>query len=118
MIYLTNNNEKLTKGIKDLTTIQLEQLKVKNKTLGGGYHVQTVGSPLKFIECTVLANETNVNLLNEAEADGTHLTLVVDSNQYEVMIDEAPSWRRLTQRYKNSEDTFYTSKLKLYIKEE
>lgn len=119
MIKLENLQKKaLSKGIKDISPIQHETIQVKNKLLDGTYHIQTIGEPLKYIEFDILANHDQVDLINKAEYQGEPLKLILDNKYYVGLLEEKLDWQRITMRYKESKNRYYTAKIRLNINEE
>ncbi len=119
MIRLENSQNKvLSRGIKDISPIQYESIQVKNKLLDGTFHIQTIGDPLKYIEFEILSNHDQVDLINKAEHQGEPLKLILDSKYYKCLLEEKPDWQRITMRYKESKNRYYTAKIRLNINEE
>lgn len=119
MIYLTNlEGEKLSRGIRNLSPIRYESIQIKNKLLDGSYHIQTIGDPLKYITFEILSNHEQVNKINTAEYKGEELKLVVDDRYYIGMLNNELDWNRITIRHKDSENTHYTSSVRLNVTEE
>lgn len=118
MIYLTNkHNDKLSKGIKDLSPIQYESIQVKNKLLDGSYHIQTIGDPASYIEFVILSNHNQVATISQAQAIGEALKLIVDDKYYIGLLDDRPQWKRITMRYKDADNIYYTSPIRININE-
>ena len=109
------DNTKLSYGIKSLSPILYETIKVKNKLLDGSYHIQNIGTPLKYITFEILSNHNQVDLINKAEGISEELKLIIDNKYYIGMLDGELSWNRLILRYGNKNNTFYISDIRLNI---
>jgi hypothetical protein len=107
----------LSEKIRNISPIQLEPIHIKNKTLGGENHVQTIGTPLKFITFEALSNQTQVDMINENWAAGAKFKFVDGGTSYTGLIDELPQWERITPRYSNPTARKFTALIKLYFKE-
>lgn len=110
--------EKLSRGIRNLSPIRYESIRIKNKLLDGSYHIQTIGDPLKYITFEILSNHEQVNKINTAEYKGEELKLVVDDKYYIGKIGEKLSWDRMTMRYKKESDRHYKASAIFYVNEE
>lgn len=102
MIELRNSeNDLLSYGIKNLSPIQYEPIHIKNELLDGTFHVQTIGTPLKFLTFEIIASHNQAEAINLAESRGEPLKLIIDDVYYEGMLEERPEWERLTLFYRN-----------------
>lgn len=118
MIQLSSiTNEKLSEGIRNLSTEQFENITIENKLLDGTTHIQIIGTPAKFLTFEVLANHNQSSDINEAQSIGEKLKLTVDSKYYIGFVSK-PSWERFSSRYQNPERIFYTTSIRLDITEE
>lgn len=119
MILLQNlDNEKLSYGIRDLSPLQYDTIQVKNKLLDGSYHIQAIGSPMKYYTFEILSNHNQVDLINLIESRGEPLRLIIDDKFYVGMLDRKAEWTRLILRRGDPINTLYTAKLQLNISEE
>ena len=119
MILLQNlDNEKLSYGIRSLSPMMYDVIKVKNKLIDGSYHVQIIGSPVKYYTFEILANQIQVDLINLIESRGEPLRLIIDDKYYVGMLDSKAEWTRLILRRGDPINTLYTAKLQLNISEE
>lgn len=119
MILLQNlNNTKLSYGIRSLSPMMYDVIKVKNKLIDGSYHVQVVGSPVKYYTFEILANQIQVDVINLAVSKGELLKLIIDEKYYIGMIDGIDEWTGLVYRQQDKANTIYSAKLRLNISEE
>lgn len=112
------NNTKLSYGIRDLSPLQYDTIQVKNKLLDGSYHIQAIGSPMKYYTFEILSNHNQVDLINLIESRGEPLRLIIDDKFYVGMLDSKAEWTRLILRRGDPINTLYTAKLQLNISEE
>ena len=71
----------------------LDAHKIKNKLLSGLTFVQTVGEPTKVISLKVVADDENMNLINEMEATGEQVKVYYDDKYYTGIIDTLGNWQ-------------------------
>ncbi len=119
MILLQNlDSNKLSYGIRNLSPMMYDTIKVKNKLIDGSYHVQVVGSPVKYYTFEILANQIQVDVINLAVSKGELLKLIIDEKYYIGMIDGIDEWTGLVYRQQDKANTIYSAKLRLNISEE
>lgn len=119
MIFLESlEGEKLSYGVRDLSPLQYDSIQVKNKLLDGSYHIQNIGTPLKYITFEILSNHNQVDLINLAECRSEPFRLIIDDKFYMGLLDEVPDWTRLILRRGDPINTLYTAKLRLNVSEE
>lgn len=106
----------LSRGIKSLSPILYDGIKIENKLLDGSTHVQTIGTAQQYLTFDILANHNQVNYINNADSIGETLKLIVDDNYY-IGFCSVPDWQRVTKRYANETDRVYTTSAKLVISE-
>lgn len=105
------NGQVLSLAIRNLSPEKLEGQVVKNRLIDGSYHIQTIGEPSKTREFEILANETQVEKINRAEATGEEIVLQIDETIHRGLIGELPVWTRLTLRHNDPGERRYTSAL-------
>jgi len=119
LILLQNlDSNKLSYGIRNLSPMMYDTIKVKNKLIDGSYHVQVVGSPVKYYTFEILANQIQVDVINLAVSKGELLKLIIDEKYYIGMIDGIDEWTGLVYRQQDKANTIYSAKLRLNISEE
>lgn len=119
MILLQNlDSNKLSYGIRNLSPMMYDTIKVKNKLIDGSYHVQIIGSPVKYYTFEILANQIQVDVINLAVSKGELLKLIIDEKYYIGMIDGIDEWTGLVYRQQDKANTIYSAKLRLNISEE
>ena len=119
MILLQNlDSNKLSYGIRNLSPMMYDTIKVKNKLIDGSYHVQIIGSPVKYYTFEILANQIQVDVINLAVSKGELLKLIIDEKYYIGMIDGIDEWTGLVCRQQDKANTIYSAKLRLNISEE
>lgn len=111
------SNKELSKGIKNLSPILYESIQIENDLLDGSQHIQTIGTPRKYKTFEILANQNQVDDINSAVSIGQPLKLIVD-NKYYVGFCKTSDWQRLTKRYVNETDRYYTNSIKFTISSE
>lgn len=119
MIKLENlQGIKLSRGIRNLSPIQHDSIQIKNKLLDGSFHIQTIGQPLRYFAFEMLSNHKQVEKIDIAEYIGENLTLTIGNKIYTGMIDGKLDWDRFGKRYKDNQETLYTTNIKLNILKE
>jgi len=119
LILLQNlDSNKLSYGIRNLSPMMYDTIKVKNKLIDGSYHVQIIGSPVKYYTFEILANQIQVDVINLAVSKGELLKLIIDEKYYIGMIDGIDEWTGLVYRQQDKANTIYSAKLRLNISEE
>lgn len=119
MIFLENSQKVvLSRGIRNLSPIKFDGIKVKNRLLDGTYHIQTIGDSMRYIEFEILSNHDQVNLINIAEDRGESLKLIIDGEFFIGLLNKELDWQRITMRYRESKNRFYTAKIRLNLHEE
>lgn len=116
MIQLRNSSgDPLSLAIKNLSPEKREGQVVKNRLIDGTYHVQSIGTPARSRDFKILANENQVDEINNAEAIGNLLTLEIDGIIYNGFVDSQPSWERFTMRHITPDKRLYTTDLTINI---
>ena len=87
-----------------------DQILIKQKTLGGTYHVQSIGKHVEMKQVEVVATRTNANAISELYATGARVKLVEDDAISFCLISEMPSWEFETK-------SIFRTKLTLMVKE-
>ena len=119
MILLQNlDNEKLSYGIRSLSPMMYDVIKVKNKLIDGSYHVQIIGSPVKYYTFEILANQIQVDVINLAVSKGQLLKLIIEEKYYIGMIEESEEWTLLALNRNDKTKTIYSAKLQLNVSQE
>lgn len=119
MILLQNlDNEKLSYGIRSLSPMMYDVIKVKNKLIDGSYHVQIIGSPVKYYTFEILANQIQVDVINLAVSKGELLKLIIEEKYYIGMIEESEEWTLLALNRNDKTKTIYSAKLQLNVSQE
>lgn len=114
MIKLTNiENTNLSSGIRSLSPIQYDSIQVKNRLLDGSYHVQSIGTPARYLTFEILATFGQVDMINTAESIGESLKLIADDKVYIGLISKEPNWKRFTK-----DSDYYVTSLKFNIQSE
>ncbi len=73
----------------------LNQTKVTAKSLDGTVHIQTIGSPTKIATISVFSSKAEMELLNEAEADGACISVTYRDVIYSGYIEGKPQWQTI-----------------------
>jgi hypothetical protein len=119
LILLQNlDNEKLSYGIRSLSPMMYDVIKVKNKLIDGSYHVQIIGSPVKYYTFEILANQIQVDVINLAVSKGELLKLIIEEKYYIGMIEESEEWTLLALNRNDKTKTIYSAKLQLNVSQE
>ena len=114
---LKNSSDNLvSKYVQEISPIEYESTKIKNKLLDGSYHVQTVGDPQPYVNVEVFVNELQLDSINLGQANGEIFTLIKDDVSYTGYIDEPVQWARKTPRW-TKENVLYLGIFKFYINE-
>ena len=119
MILLQNlDSNKLSYGIRNLSPMMYDVIKVKNKLIDGSYHVQIIGSPVKYYTFEILANQIQVDVINLAVSKGELLKLIIEEKYYIGMIEESEEWTLLALNRNDKTKTIYSAKLQLNVSQE
>lgn len=119
MILLQNlDSNKLSYGIRSLSPMMYDVIKVKNKLIDGSYHVQIIGSPVKYYTFEILANQIQVDVINLAVSKGELLKLIIEEKYYIGMIEESEEWTLLALNRNDKTKTIYSAKLQLNVSQE
>lgn len=86
-------------------------LVVKNRTLGGSFHIQVIGGHTKTKQIKLLVTKDNSNVLSEMYASASKVKLVEDDAYFICLMDDAPDW-------KYEAKDIYSSALTLLVIEE
>jgi len=108
------SNKQLSKGIKSLSPVLYDGIKIENTLLDGSLHIQTIGEPQEYINFDVLANHNQVDDINYLNSLGGQLKLIVDDKYYIGHL-YVSGWERVTVRHTNELNRLYTSNVKLVI---
>ncbi len=106
----------IAKYVQEISPIEYESTKIKNKLFDGTYHVQTIGDPQPYVSVEIFTNEIQFDAINLGQANGEVFTLIKDSNYYVGYIDEPVQWVRKTPRL-TKENVLYFGTFKFYINE-
>jgi hypothetical protein len=107
----------LSKGIRNISPILYEGIRIENQLLNGTTHVQTIGKPKKYFNFEILADQDQVDRINYANSQGGKLKLVVDNKHY-IGFAYVSDWQRITIRHKTESNRWYTTVVKYAINEE
>lgn len=110
--------EVLSLGIRNVTPLYYESIKIKNKLLDGSCHVQTVGDPIKYKDFIALADGDQTEMLNHMEAVGEPLKLIEGSKYYIGMIDAQIKWDRKSGWYADKKWERHQGQIKMNIQSE
>ena len=90
----------------------IEQTKVISKALDGSVYMQTIGTGNPYADITILSTRTEMEAVNQAEADGLYLTAVYREKVVMGYIEARPEWDAAEP------GEWYTTSIKLLIAEE
>jgi len=107
-------NNLLSKGIKSLSPILYDGIKIENQLLDGSLHIQTIGDPQRYFNFELLANHTQVDVINNINAQGGRLKVVIDGDYYEGYCN-TEDWQRITMRHLEESDRYYTTTVKFIV---
>jgi hypothetical protein len=107
----------LSKGIKNISPILYEGIRIENQLLDGTTHIQTIGDAKKYFNFEILADQEQVDNTNYTNSQGGKLKLVVDDNYY-IGFAYVSEWKRITIRHITKSNRWYTSTVKFVINEE
>lgn len=110
--------ELLSHICKDISPVKYESIVIKNKLLSGKYHIQIIGTPVKYIEFTISSNETQVNKINMLQSEAEYLKLTGYNSIFIGTIDEVISWERFTIGYSNRDRILYEGRALMLIHSE
>lgn len=85
-----------------------ESTKIKNKTLDGNSHIQTIGSPLQIFNIDLVVDKANRDKLNDCEANSEPVKLTDGVDTYTCLISDTPSWNRFVEN-----TDYYQASIKL-----
>ena len=70
---------------------------------------QTIGDPQRYFNFELLANHTQVDMINNINAQGGRLKVIIDGDYYEGYCNTA-DWQRITRHLEESDRYYYSSK--------
>ncbi|NDL68015.1 hypothetical protein [Anaerotalea alkaliphila] len=100
---------------KEITPVKYDATTIKTKLLDGSYHVQTIGTPARYVEFTVQVNPTQADSINLMQSQGETVKLTGYDETFYGKIDEPAAWERITIGYSNRSRVVYEARLKLII---
>lgn len=107
----TENGAELAKVLN--FTPALDRAKIMNRLYGGGYLVQTIGTPSQRPAATILVETMDaLRAVNEAEASGAMLRLTYRETTYIGYIVDAPKWTPVVR------GSVYTAPITFGVREE
>ena len=119
MILLQNlDSNKLSYGIRSLSPMMYDTVKVKNKLIDGSYHTQIIGNPVKYFTFEILSNQIQVDVINLAVSKGELLKLIIDDKYYIGMIEEIEEWTLLALNRNDKTKTIYSTTMRFNISQE
>lgn len=119
MILLQNlDSNKLSYGIRSLSPMMYDTIKVKNKLIDGSYHTQIIGNPVKYFTFEILSNQIQVDVINLAVSKGELLKLIIDDKYYIGMIEEIEEWTLLALNRNDKTKTIYSTIMRFNISQE
>jgi hypothetical protein len=110
--------EILSKVVREVSPIRYETNKKKNKLLDGTFHVQIIGSALKYIDLIIVSSLRQVEQINLLVDKGSPFVLLHFDKRYTAHIDKELDWKRLNFSSGNVDKSYYETKATLIIKEE
>lgn len=111
------NKESLSYICKELSPVKYETIQKINKLLDGSYHIQTIGEPLKYLEFTVIARESQAEKINQLESIGEPVKIIDSQRLFIGYLGNKVDWKRLTIGYKDRNRRLYEGRITLIIKE-
>jgi hypothetical protein len=119
LILLQNlDSNKLSYGIRSLSPMMYDTVKVKNKLIDGSYHTQIIGNPVKYFTFEILSNQIQVDVINLAVSKGELLKLIIDDKYYIGMIEEIEEWTLLALNRNDKTKTIYATTVRFNISQE
>jgi hypothetical protein len=85
-----------------------DSIKIKNRTLDGNSHIQTIGSPLQVFDIDLVVDKTGKEKLNECEANSEPVKLTDGIDTYTCLISDTPSWDKFVEN-----TDYYQASIKL-----
>jgi|GEM_PF-2396597 len=104
----------LTRIIEDASLVELDSIQIKNRLLDGTFHVQTIGDPQKSVSVSAYVNGIQAKLINQYQASGQSLRLIIDEEVHTGFIDEPITWGRKTPK-RSSETMWYYGTFRFVI---
>ena len=104
----------LSKGIKSLSPILYDGIKIENKLLDGSLHIQTIGEAQRYFTFELLANHVQVDRINSINAQGGRLKVIIDGD-YHIGYCYTEDWGRITTRYIDESDRCYITSVRFVI---
>lgn len=91
-----------------------DMILIKNRTLDGKYHVQSIGSGTSTVEVVAHFTKAEKLVFDEIYRTSGTITVVFDGRWYEGFIDEGPSAERLP----NQDEAMFTISFTLVLIDE
>ena len=91
---------------------RLSQTKVTSQSLDGTVYIQTIGRPVKVATISVFSSKEEMELMNEAEADGACIDVIYRGATYSGYVDGGLNWQAIHP------GKWYNATITLLIEEE
>jgi hypothetical protein len=110
-----SSETELSVAVMDLFP-SLDTVVIKNRLLSGLMFVQTVGEPTKMVTFKVVANDENMNMINEMEATGETVKVYYDDKYYVGLIYDLGKWQE--QLFGEVDNRLYVTEMTVAVDSE
>lgn len=94
MIGIYDKNDTLITPLVETALPRLDMIEIKNKTLDGQWHIQTIGTASKILEVTANVTLSGKQTLDTIKSINDQLNVRFDGGLYSGIIDETISYTR------------------------
>lgn len=94
MIGIYDKENNLISPLVETALPRLDIIEIKNKTLDGQWHIQTIGTPAKILEVTFAATLSQKKTLDLIKSTNDQIKVIFDGDYYIGLIDEPINYSR------------------------
>ncbi|WP_353892899.1 hypothetical protein PRVXH_002286 [Proteinivorax hydrogeniformans] len=109
---------RLSEIVKKVYPPKYRSIKITNQLLDGSYHTQVIGDPQKSISFKVIANQGQVEIIDEIESKAEYIRLIEYDKSFTGEIDGPIMWSRITVGFKDKNRRLFKGDVKLNILDE
>ncbi|WP_350343220.1 hypothetical protein PRVXT_002510 [Proteinivorax tanatarense] len=109
---------RLSEIVKKVYPPKYRSIKITNQLLDGSYHTQVIGDPQKSISFKVIANQGQVEIIDEIESKAEYIRLIEYDKSFIGEIDGPIMWSRITVGFKDRNRRLFKGDVKLNILDE
>lgn len=94
MIGIYDKNNNLITHLVETALLRLDGIEIKNKTLDGQWHIQTIGTSAMILDVTAHVTLGEKWVIDSIKGSNDQLNIRFDGESYIGIIDEQPTYTR------------------------